>query len=146
MENDEDKKSAPEDPRARERERVFDILLVEDHVQLADATRHVLEALGHRVRVAALAHTAIAEARLRSPDCVLIDLRLPDMGGYELGSYLRRKCQLVSAALVVLTADARFSSDVSRLDEVFDLVLTKPLDPVKLVQWLSTRADRGSSH
>jgi PAS domain S-box-containing protein len=60
------------------------VLIVDDNQDAADTLADALTALGHAVRVAYDAPTAIAAARELRPEVALLDIGLPVMSGYEL--------------------------------------------------------------
>jgi CheY-like chemotaxis protein len=60
------------------------LLLVEDDDVLRELLLRNLQARGHDVRVAADAHTALAQLQAVSFDLVLLDIFLPDQTGWEV--------------------------------------------------------------
>jgi DNA-binding response OmpR family regulator len=60
---------------------------------------------GYRVDVAATASEGLAAARERSPDCVIIDVRLPDRSGWEVCRELKQNDRTRDIPVVVLTPD-----------------------------------------
>lgn len=60
------------------------ILLVEDDAVLRDLLRRNLVARGHDVRLAADAHSALAELQAAPVDLVILDINLPDQSGWEV--------------------------------------------------------------
>ena len=69
-------------------EREFEILIVEDDVELALTLKGILEEKGHPVAVAHNGQTALTLFREKIFDLALIDLRIPDMSGEELIAHL----------------------------------------------------------
>lgn len=74
------------------------VLIVDDHVDLADTLAQVVEQLGHDARVARCAVDGLALARMADPDVAFLDVGLPDLDGFELARRLRLQG---SAALLV---------------------------------------------
>jgi len=66
------------------------ILLVEDEEPVAKGVRYALESEGWRVDWAPDAGTALQRLAARAPDVAILDVRLPDMSGFELCRELRR--------------------------------------------------------
>src|SRR3712207_5213042 len=60
---------------------------------------------GFDVRVATSAADALELARTTPPDCVVIDVRLPDMSGWDLCRELKRVDVTRDTPVVVLTPD-----------------------------------------
>lgn len=119
------------------------VLVVEDHIDSADATRLMLEWLGARVSVAKHGQEAIALLAAAPADVVLSDLRLPGMTGWELARIVRGDPQLVGIRIIALTG---FIEDRGRLARGgFDGYLLKPVDEAALLSAvLGTRAVPGT--
>src|SRR5713226_132645 len=83
------------------------VLIVEDNLDGAESLRMLLEALGHRVRVAHDGPSALAAASLDKPDVMLVDIGLPGMDGYEVARRLRQDLELRSLLLIALTGYGR---------------------------------------
>ena len=60
------------------------VIVVEDNADAAESLMLLLELMGLRVRVAGNGNVALAEARTRRPDVMLVDIGLPGMNGYQL--------------------------------------------------------------
>ncbi|MGD2174301.1 MAG: response regulator [Candidatus Brocadiaceae bacterium] len=64
-------------------DRARDILVVDDEEPVRDFVRRVLEREGHSVTTASDGAEALELMQDHNPDCVLLDLRMPGMGGPE---------------------------------------------------------------
>jgi CheY-like chemotaxis protein len=101
------------------------ILLVDDSVEVLDALAEVLTVAGYEVVTATDGVTAIALALQELPNLVLIDLRLPQLSGWEVARRLRARFgdRIVLAALTGWSAPG----DRARSRAAgFDHHLTKP--------------------
>ena len=65
------------------------VLLVEDEQEIADLMRDFLEADGFRVAHALNGDEAITALAAGAPDCVLLDVMLPGLSGFELCRRIR---------------------------------------------------------
>jgi two-component system repressor protein LuxO len=106
------------------------ILIVEDSVSLAVTCKLQLERIGYQVSLADTGAAALAALRATVFDCVLLDLKLPDMDGMDI---LREvKGWPVSPAIVVTTANAALGMAVEAVRlGAFDY-LVKPFAPARL--------------
>src|SRR5581483_701853 len=71
------------------------ILLVEDNVVNQQLARRLFEKQGHAVRVAGDGRQALAAYDEEDFDLILMDVQMPEMGGYEATAELRRKEDLL---------------------------------------------------
>ena len=60
------------------------ILVVDDNIELAEIVSQFLENRGYQVSIAQSGNGAIRKATSESPEVVLLDLKLPDIGGVEV--------------------------------------------------------------
>jgi DNA-binding response OmpR family regulator len=82
------------------------ILLVEDDEEIAGLMRDFLEAEGFDVRHAATGRDATEELKHARPDCVLLDVMLPDESGFEICRRLRRDSDIPVLFLSARDGDA----------------------------------------
>jgi DNA-binding response OmpR family regulator len=67
------------------------------------------------------------------PDLIILDLMLPDMDGLEICKYLRRKDELASIPVIMLTAKSEETDKLLGLELGADDYVTKPFSPKELV-------------
>ena len=70
------------------------VLVVDDNRYLADSVALLLEDQGFEARVAYSAEEAWAQAKRTPPEVVILDIRMPGIGGLELARALRAAAQL----------------------------------------------------
>jgi CheY-like chemotaxis protein len=68
------------------------ILVVEDNVDLAEMMCTVLGAHGYRTHLASRPSEALSYVRSAQPNVFILDVKLPEMDGYQLGSQLKKVC------------------------------------------------------
>src|SRR3979411_1962600 len=118
-------------PARLEAPRTPRVLIVEDEPALLRALRINLRARGYHVRLAFAGREALAEARLRPPDAVVLDLGLPDLDGTEVIRDLRGWS---SAPVIVLSGRAGSGDKIGGLDAGADDYVTKPFDMEELLR------------
>lgn len=102
------------------------ILLVDDNQMVCKAIGRLLEISGHEVAVAFDGQSALEKAREFQADVVVLDLELPDMGGYELLGQLKKLKTLAHTKSIALTG---YGEEFRHHEGVeFDHFLTKPTD------------------
>ena len=103
------------------------IVVVDDHAELAGTLAEVLGLDGFDVRTAADGESALAVIAEHQPICVLTDVDMPRMNGFELVRRLRE----LYASDIVLIAITGWGTDNDRVAkefDVFDHCLRKPID------------------
>jgi two-component system KDP operon response regulator KdpE len=113
---------------------------VEDEPALLRALRINLRARGYDVATAPTGREALAEARQRPPDAVLLDLGLPDLDGGEVIRELRGWSR---APVIVLSGRAGSGDKIGALDAGADDYVTKPFDMEELLARLRAALRRG---
>ena len=106
------------------------VLLAEDNPINAMLGRALLEREGCAVDRVQTGRQAVEAARTGVYDLILLDLRMPELGGLEAAVEIRRHG--VATPIAALTADAFDDSRRDCLAAGMDGFLTKPLDPVAL--------------
>lgn len=105
------------------------ILIVEDEAYIARLLDVYLSERGYTVVIADRGAKALEICRTTPPDLILLDVRLPDMSGYDVGIALRAAPETQNIPIVVLTAyherqDRMIAHDVVHAD----YFLRKPFD------------------
>ncbi|MFO0846693.1 MAG: response regulator [Gemmataceae bacterium] len=108
------------------------VLVVEDRPDCRDTLSLLLSVLGYEVRAAPDGPSGLSEAQAWQPDCVVCDVGLPGLDGWQLGPRLRA-CLGGDAVLVALTGyGTEEDRERSRLAG-FNAHLVKPASPPDLV-------------
>ena len=106
------------------------ILVVDDEARIADIARDYLERAGFRVSVAGSGPDAIAAARARRPDLIVLDLGLPQIDGLDVTRTLRKHSNV---PIIMLTARVEERDKLLGLEIGADDYVTKPFSPKELV-------------
>jgi CheY-like chemotaxis protein len=119
------------------------ILVVEDHAPFRTLLADVLAAHGYRVNTAANGEQALVSAEREAPALVLMDIRMPGMGGVEATRRLRARPAMARARIVALTASAMPEEVASYQSAGFDAFHVKPVvDLDRLVADLARLIER----
>jgi two-component system KDP operon response regulator KdpE len=106
------------------------ILAVDDEPEILRALETILRGAGYEVETAASGELALAQATLRPPDAVLLDLVLPDRAGIEVCRELRTWTQ---APILILSVVGEEQEKVAVLDAGADDYVTKPFGVSELL-------------
>jgi len=110
------------------------ILYIEDHPAQSDIMKQMLEFSGYTVVLAMSGEEGIEKAREAQPDIILMDLRMPGMGGIEAIRQLKQDPMVAEIPVLVLSA---WTSQRNRKDAEeagAAKFLAKPVDTKRLVQ------------
>jgi two-component system, OmpR family, alkaline phosphatase synthesis response regulator PhoP len=121
------------------------ILVVDDEPRIVELARDYLEHAGFAVLTAADGPSALATARDKGPDLVVLDLGLPGLDGLDVTRQLRQSQSTAALPIVMLTARDDELDKLLGLELGADDYLTKPFSPRELVARVKAvlrRADR----
>ena len=109
------------------------ILVVDDAADVRQLARVSLAAAGFEVHDADRGDSALAIAGNLLPDCIVLDLNMPGMGGLEVCRALRADPRTSEMTIVMLTADANAPEKVEAFQLDADDYIVKPFAPRDLV-------------
>ena len=107
------------------------VLVVEDNANLAFAVTTALQSEGFDVAVASTGPDAVARARARDADLIILDLMLPGFDGYRVIRTLREDD--ITTPILVLTARGEEADKVRGLRLGADDYVTKPFGAMELL-------------
>ncbi len=103
---------------------MHELLFIEDDDHIRLALRLALEDEGYAVREAATGREGLDAFHAREPELVLLDLRLPDLSGFEV-------CRLIRTVsivpIIIVTAQTDTHDLVAGLEAGADDYVTKPI-------------------
>ncbi len=106
------------------------VLVVDDKASVRTVVRDYLEEEDFRVVTAGNGRDALYVARHEKPDLILLDIMMPEMGGYDFLRAYRKEC---SSPVILLTARMEESDKVLGLELGADDYITKPFGMRELV-------------
>lgn len=124
------------------------VLVVDDSDDLRALVAEALRKLGgFTVVTAEDGATGLEQYFELHPDCVVIDVKMPGLDGYQLVRALRGDPASVTTPLVILSAMVQERDRFAGLIAGADEYLVKPVSPLELVQTIRrvihrTQADR----
>ena len=121
------------------------VLVVDDEPRIAAIAADYLRHAGYSVLTAGDGAEALALARAKRPDLVVLDLGLPRLGGLEVARTLRAE---TAVPIVMLTARVEESDRLLGLELGADDYITKPFSPRELVARVKAvlrRSEKGAT-
>jgi len=112
--------------------------IVDDDPEVLTILTRMLEEAGHRVEASPSSLAALKQIPMSRPDCVITDLMMPEMDGFELMRKLRERHELADVKIVVLSAKG-YDFDRRRAKQLgADGYLTKPFQREALLEAIAT--------
>ena len=121
------------------------ILVVDDEPEAVELVEFNLKQAGFTVVTAADGAEALTKARAASPNLIVLDLMLPEIGGLEVCKMLRRDPATAGLPIIMLTAKAAEIDRVLGLELGADDYITKPFSPRELVLRIQKLLLRGQT-
>ncbi|MFD2367734.1 CHASE domain-containing protein [Pseudoduganella sp. GCM10020061] len=115
------------------------ILLVEDNVFSQQVGRELLEDAGATVLVAANGKEAVDLLLKERFDCVLMDVQMPVMDGFEATRLIRSDPRLKDTLVIAMTANAGKEDFARCIEAGMDDFITKPVAPAQLLGTVARR-------
>ena len=120
------------------------ILLIEDNELNRDMLSRRLRRAGMDVLTACDARQGIETAMSEVPDLILMDLRLPDMSGWDAVRKLKSDPQTTRIPLIALTAHAMEGDRRKAIEAGCDDYDTKPVDLARLLAKMHTQLQQAA--
>jgi len=106
------------------------VLVVDDNPTIVELIKYAVNLQGaYNVVVAYDGVQGLESVYAERPDCVIIDVKMPRMDGYQLARCLRGDARTAEIPLIILSAMTREEDQVTGLLSGVDEYLTKPFKP-----------------
>ena len=113
------------------------VLVVEDHEDSRLGLMRALQKHGHEVRGCATVAAALGELITWLPECVVLDLMLPDGLGVQILRNIREHGFPVRVGIVTAAMDSVLLSEVDQLQP--NITYRKPVHLPDLLEWIEHR-------
>lgn len=121
------------------------ILLVDDDAAARRMMRRVLVRFGYDVIEAADGAAAVATARERLPELLVLDIRMPgELSGLDAAAILREDATTAHIPIVIVSASTHLDAREMALEVGCDAFVEKPVDFDELQRVLATFVPTGS--
>ncbi len=118
-------------------------------ILVADDEPHILKLLSSRLRAngfgileACNGLQAVRLALTERPDLILLDVRMPEGGGFAVFENLKLSPETCRIPVIFMTADAEPETSEKALDLGPEYFLHKPFNPEELIAKIETVLDR----
>ena len=117
------------------------VLVVDDEADLLEIVSDRLAAAGYRVATARDGVEALERVRLEPPGCIILDLKMPRLSGFDALAELRRAAP--GAQVIILTGSPNRPLAEACRARGADGFLLKPFDPGELLRLTAQAFRRG---
>jgi DNA-binding response OmpR family regulator len=104
------------------------LLIVEDDLDIADMLNAYFRVQGYEVLTVNWGEDGVRTCLSSSPDLVILDIRLPDIDGFEVAKRLRGNRKTANIPIIFLTEKRERSDRLRGLELKADDYITKPFD------------------
>jgi DNA-binding response OmpR family regulator len=108
------------------------ILIVEDDLDVADMLNAYFRAQGYEMFTVNWGEDGVRFCQTSRPDIIILDIRLPDIDGYEVAKRLRENRRTSDIPIIFLTEKRERSDRIQGLELGADDYITKPFDVQEL--------------
>lgn len=120
------------------------ILVVEDDLDVAEMLRAFFSVQGYEVATVNWGEDAVTSCYTNPPNLVILDIRLPDINGFEVARRLRENRRTHNIPIIFLTERAERDDRIRGLELQADDYITKPFDIDELMLRVSNAINRAS--
>src|SRR5713226_4013056 len=109
------------------------VLVIDDNPTIVELIKYAVNLQGaYQVIVAYDGVQGLERIFDEQPDCVIIDVKMPRMDGYQLVRCLRGDARTANTPLIILSAMTREEDQMTGMLSGADEYLTKPFKPTAL--------------
>src|SRR5512145_147379 len=121
------------------------VLLIDDEQFYYKLIRKPLADADYTLEYAKSGNEGLAKIPAVDPDMLIVDLKLPEMDGFEILERLRRDPKFGHVPVIVITAQDELSEKLKAFDLGADDYLVKPFQPEELAARMGILARRSSA-
>ncbi|HLZ81545.1 MAG TPA: response regulator [Ktedonobacteraceae bacterium] len=109
------------------------VLVIDDNPTIVELIKYAVSLQGsYEVVVAYDGEQGLERITIEHPDCVIIDVKMPRMDGYQLVRCLRGDSRTSNTPLIILSAMTREEDQIIGMLSGVDEYLKKPFKPTEL--------------
>lgn len=119
----------------------YTILIVDDKIENLQYLDKVLTSKEYDIRATTNANRALKAARINPPDLILLDIKMPEIDGYELCSILKNEEELKDIPIIFISALDNIEDKVRAFEEGGVDYITKPFEPKEIQARIKTQLE-----
>ena len=110
------------------------VLIIEDEDSVRSSLADLLTISGFTVIDAENGTNGLQKAFAQQPDCVICDIMMPDLSGYDVITVLRAHPKTANTCIIGLSAKAEASAKLKAISLGANQYITKPYKSAELVE------------
>lgn len=121
------------------------VLVVDDNPDSVTILRTILESRGYQVWVAASGLEALDILKVQTPDLILLDVMMPEMGGLQVLQQIKDNVRTGRVPVILVTAKTHDDDVLSGYQYGADYYITKPFTAKQLLYGINLVLGKGES-
>ncbi len=113
------------------------ILVVDDNPDTVTLVEILLKAKGYGVQTAYSGMEVFSRLEEKKPDLIIIDVMMPQMGGLEVLTRLKKSADFSSILVILLTAKIQYDDMLGGYKLGADYYITKPFTSTQLINGIN---------
>ncbi|MCD6460730.1 response regulator [bacterium] len=115
-----------------------EILVVDDSLENLELLVRILSDNGYRVRPASTGNLALRSINEKKPDLILLDVKLPDIDGYEVCRRIRTNKQFLNIPIIFISALGETTKKIEGFTAGGVDYITKPFEAKEVLARIKT--------
>lgn len=111
----------------------YTILIVDDKYENLQYLDKILRCEEYDIRATPNAMMALKASKLNAPDLILLDIKMPDIDGYELCRLLKKENELKEVPIIFISALDSIQDKIRAFEEGGVDYITKPFEAKELI-------------
>jgi len=125
----------------RKMNKKYTILIVDDKYENLQYLDKILKCDDYDIRATSNATMALKAAKLNTPNLIFLDIKMPDINGYELCRLLKEEKELKETPIIFISALDNIEDKVRAFEEGGVDYITKPFEPKEIQARVKTQVD-----
>lgn len=121
------------------------VLYVEDQPSQRELINHLLKLASIDVELAGNGVIGYEKAKAGHPDVILMDLKMPQMDGFQTIEKIRADAEIAHTPIIVLSAWTNSKNEKRALEMGADRCISKPFDMDQLLEAIREACGMGAS-
>lgn len=119
----------------------YTILIVDDKIENLQYLDEILKKDYYDIRATTNGLMALEAAKINKPNLILLDIKMPDINGYELCALIKKEKELQNIPIIFISALDNIEDKVRAFEEGGVDYITKPFEPKEILARVKTQLD-----